>query len=288
MVEALLQHTLGLQPRPLRARAGHPDADRPGRRDARTPSRGTTRRVGDAATLTGELYQLIDEGLADPGDRAMPQSADQDRAGRPAPRRRRGRAPPPAGGSGVEDYEQLELPPFMTPVMEELVRPPSDAPVKREAEGAEPQPDGDRPEDQPEERGRGREDADKAMRTTEAQAGQGDARRGRPADELLRRGGRPARDRRGPLRRRRGRRLGLARADRPGRGAPGRARRPRRTRTSASRSSTTTSGTTRSRTTGRPGARSPSTARPAPRRASSRRPSTSSAGSSPRSGATSS
>ena len=36
----------------------------------------------------------------------------------------------------------MELPPFMTPVMEELVRPPSDAPVKREAEQAEGQPEG--------------------------------------------------------------------------------------------------------------------------------------------------
>ncbi len=65
-------------------------------------------------------------------------------------------------------------------------------------------------------------------------------------------------------------------------------RRTRGRRTSASRSSSTTSGTTRSRTTAPPGAPSPSTARPAPRRGSSRRRSMSSAGSSPRSGATSS
>ena len=60
----------------------------------------------------------------------------------------------------------------MTPVMEELVRPPSDAPVKREAEGAEPQPDGtgEKKETEAEDA----ESADKAMQTTETQAGQGD------------------------------------------------------------------------------------------------------------------
>ena len=60
----------------------------------------------------------------------------------------------------------------MTPVMEELVRPPSDAPVKREAQGAEPQPDGtgEKKETEAEDA----ESADKAMQTTEMQAGQGD------------------------------------------------------------------------------------------------------------------
>ena len=59
----------------------------------------------------------------------------------------------------------------MTPVMEELVRPPSDAPVKREAEGAEPQPEGQGEKKPPSEEDLA--DADKAMSTTEAQAGQG-------------------------------------------------------------------------------------------------------------------
>ena len=75
----------------------------------------------------------------------------------------------------------MELPPFMTPVMEELVRPPSDAPVKREAEGAEPQPDGTG-EKQEQEQELPEGSAEKAMRTTEAEAGHGDAGRGRPAD----------------------------------------------------------------------------------------------------------
>ena len=59
----------------------------------------------------------------------------------------------------------------MTPVMEQLVRPPSDAPVKREADQAEGQEGGEGdPKPPGDEQG---EDADKAMNTTEAQAGQG-------------------------------------------------------------------------------------------------------------------
>lgn len=168
VVETLLQHTLGLRPDlselapATQALIGQAVAmlDEIERIDAA---------VGDAAALTGELYQLIDEGLADSGSRAMPQSDDQDtEPGAPPPE---GAGNPPAG-SGVEDYEQLELPPFMTPVMEELVRPPSDAPVKREAEGAEPQPDGTG-QRQPEEREAEAGDSDKAMSTTETQAGGG-------------------------------------------------------------------------------------------------------------------
>jgi nitric oxide reductase activation protein len=169
VVESLLQHTLGLQP---------DLSDLPPATVAligqavvlldRIVPEGTS--VGDAATLTGELYELIDEGLADPGNRTMPQPEGLDPDGAPPPEG--AGEPPPAGGSGVDDYEQLELPPFMTPVMEELVRPPSDAPVKREAQGAEPQPDGTGEKKETE--AESAEDADKAMSTSQAQAGQGD------------------------------------------------------------------------------------------------------------------
>ena len=172
VVEALLQHTLGLTAdaselapatQALIVRAvGMLDA---------VADEGA--RVADAATLTGDLYLLIDEGLADPGQRTgaeQPPSAE----GAPPPEADGAEQPPPAGGSGVDDYEQLELPPFMTPVMEELVRPPSDAPVKREAEGAEPQPEGTGEKKETEGEGEAPEDADKTMRTSESQAGQGE------------------------------------------------------------------------------------------------------------------
>jgi nitric oxide reductase activation protein len=125
--------------------------------------------VGDAATLTADLYQLIDEGLAQPAGQMSQPDADPD--GTPPPPD--GQEAPPPGAAGVEDYEQMELPPFMTPVMEELVRPPSDAPMKREAQGAEPQPDGTG-EKQEQEQELPEGSAEKAMRTTEVEAGHGD------------------------------------------------------------------------------------------------------------------
>jgi nitric oxide reductase NorD protein len=126
-------------------------------------------RVSDAATLTGALYALIDDGLANAGDQTVPRD-DSEAAGTPPPDAE-GSEPPPQG-SGVEDYEQMELPPFMTPVMEEMVRPPSDAPVKREAEQAEGQPEGTGEKKPPAEDAEA-EQSDKAMNTTEAQRGQG-------------------------------------------------------------------------------------------------------------------
>jgi nitric oxide reductase activation protein len=164
VVEALLQHTLGLTP----DRSGVADAtqavmaravamlavvEEPGAR------------VGDAAVLTGHLYRLIDDGLADPGRALRP-----DQEGPPPPG-----APPEGGdgddapgGGGADDYEQLELPPFMTPVMEQLVRPPSDAPAAREAQ-AEPQAEGDQGKE-PSPEG---EEAEQAMGASETQPGQG-------------------------------------------------------------------------------------------------------------------
>jgi nitric oxide reductase activation protein len=168
VVEALLQHSLGLQPDlselapvtqqviaraiPMMAEVEAEDA-----------------RVADAAELTGRIYELIDEGLADPGRQMMPDSEPPPAEGTPPPEGESSE-PPPGAGSGVEDYEQMELPPFMTPVMEQLVRPPSDAPFKREADMPEGQEGGEGESKPP---GEDEGDADKAMSTTEMQAGQG-------------------------------------------------------------------------------------------------------------------
>ena len=76
----------------------------------------------------------------------------------------------------------------MTPVMEELVRPPSDAPVKREAEGAEPQPEGPaRARRSPRREGRGRRQGHEHHR---GPGRPGRTRRRRPADRLPGRRGR--------------------------------------------------------------------------------------------------
>ena len=139
VVEGLLQHSLGMASDLHWTGERHPGPDRRVDHDARGRRGRGRARVGDAATLTGALYALIDDGLANAGDQTMPREDSED-AGTPPPEAE-GAEPPPQG-SGVEDYEQMELPPFMTPVMEELVRPPSDAPVKREAEQAEGQPEG--------------------------------------------------------------------------------------------------------------------------------------------------
>jgi nitric oxide reductase NorD protein len=166
VVEALLQSTLGLTPaRDGVAAATQALMDRAIAMLAEVQEPGA--RVADAAALTGRLYRLIDDGLADPGRAlrpdqtppppgAAPEGADPDDA------------PPPGTGGGADDYEQLELPPFMTPVMEQLVRPPSDAPAKREAQ-MEPRPNGDQPEDAAPEG----QDPDAAMSTSDTQVGQG-------------------------------------------------------------------------------------------------------------------
>jgi nitric oxide reductase NorD protein len=171
VVEALLQHSLGLTP-DLSALAPTTQEVILRAVGMLAAVEGEEARVGDAATLTGELYSLIDEGLTDPG-RQMAPPPEQGPEDPDAPPEGDGAPPPPPSpdGDGIEDYEQMELPPFMTPVMEELVRPPSDAPVKREAEGAEPQPEGqgEKKESEAEEP----EGADQAMSTSEAQAGQG-------------------------------------------------------------------------------------------------------------------
>ena len=67
VVEALLQHTLGLTPdRAELAPATQALIDRAvAMLGAVEPAEAP--RVGDAAALTGDLYRLIDEGLADPG-----------------------------------------------------------------------------------------------------------------------------------------------------------------------------------------------------------------------------
>jgi nitric oxide reductase NorD protein len=171
VVEALLQHSLGLSP-DLSALAPTTQEVIARAVGMLAAVEGEEARVGDAAALTGELYALIDEGLSDPG-RQMAPPPEQGPEDPDAPPEGDGAPPPPPSpdGDGIEDYEQMELPPFMTPVMEELVRPPSDAPVKREAEGAEPQPEGqgEKKESEAEEP----EGADQAMSTSEAQAGQG-------------------------------------------------------------------------------------------------------------------
>jgi Mg-chelatase subunit ChlD len=81
--------------------------------------------VGTSAAVTARLYELIDDGAgaarpqhdnpfaADPGAETPPQDGDDADP----------QSPPEGGpGGGANDYSSLDLPPFMTPVLEELIK----------------------------------------------------------------------------------------------------------------------------------------------------------------------
>lgn len=135
IVEALLQHLIGMES-DLGRLAPHTRTvigEAVGLVDAfPADSAG----VADAARLTVRLYELVTDALADPGrwatEQPPPAEGDQQAPDQQAT------PPPPEGGGGAEDeYTPLELPPFMTPVMEELVQPPQGSPAQREAQAKE-------------------------------------------------------------------------------------------------------------------------------------------------------
>lgn len=174
VVEALLQHSLGMEPdlstvapatRELIASAGALLAE----------VEGPEARVGDTAALTGRLYILIEEHLADPrrhtSPDAPPQQEAAEREGDESSPEDPADAPEQAsGGDDEEEYEPLELPPFMTPVMEEMVRPETDAPAKRAVDQVD-DPDQQDPQGEGDDEQAGEQ---KGMNTTEVQQGQGD------------------------------------------------------------------------------------------------------------------
>lgn len=168
VVEALLQHSLGYQldtaqlPPETQLLIGRAIElmDTLERPDAQ---------VADAADCTGAIYIMIEEHLSDASRRAAQEPLDE---GTFDPQQQPDDQPPPppqsAGGDQEQDYEPLELPPFMTPVMEEMVRPQTDAPAQRPMD----QP-GDPTVEQPDSAQELSGD-EKSMTTSQAQAGQGD------------------------------------------------------------------------------------------------------------------
>ena len=166
IIEALLQHTLGIDvdtaalPVPTQQLIAHAWS-----RFEEIESEGAE--VGDSANLTAELYVMIDEQVSARGDAGgasapetpdnapplLPETDDVDPSDIDAP-----------VDLGLDDYEDANLPPFMTPVMEEL--------VKQRPDLAKEDPDatGERPENA-EESNIDPEDAQGTMDTTEAQAG---------------------------------------------------------------------------------------------------------------------
>jgi nitric oxide reductase NorD protein len=124
--------------------------------------------VGDAARATAAIYELIDDALSARGGAG---SSDQDQAGDPGPQGDRpeldssGADASPAGSAaGLDEYESAEMPPFMTPIMEELVR------QRPELAKQDPNAPGERPETE-QQPAPDPEDADGAMGTSQVEAG---------------------------------------------------------------------------------------------------------------------
>ena len=165
-VEALLQHTLGAQP----ALADLAPATRRAIQAAlelidEMLAEGAL--VADAARLTARLYEVVDDLVRDPR-RWAPQQGE---AEGPAEGDRSGQAeadvnPEMQFAPGVENYESMEMPPFMTPVLEELVRQQKEqqgANAPGEGEGEEQDPQGESPDDLGD---------SKSMQTSQVQTGQ--------------------------------------------------------------------------------------------------------------------
>jgi nitric oxide reductase NorD protein len=168
VVEAMLQHSLGTSPAVEDlAPATQTIVERAIALLARVEDEDA--RVGDAAQLTGEIYILIEDHLTD-SQRGTAREGQEDTGESPdAPR---DPSPPPeAAAGGDEDYQPLELPPFMTPVMEEMVRPETGAPAQRVADQVQEEADADSREGAESE---GPEEQAKGMTTTEVQRGSGD------------------------------------------------------------------------------------------------------------------
>jgi nitric oxide reductase activation protein len=169
VVEALLQHSLGLSveasdlppaTQALIARAI----------EMMTALEAAEARVAEAASLTGEIYILIEEHLADPTRRTGEHPPDGEAADRPEQPEAQDSPPPASGGDQDDEYQPLELPPFMTPVMEEMVRPETDAPAKRAVDQADEQQRGETESGEQQET----PGDQKGMSTSEVQVGQGD------------------------------------------------------------------------------------------------------------------
>ncbi|MGA0068101.1 MAG: VWA domain-containing protein [Miltoncostaeaceae bacterium] len=131
--------------------------------------------VGDTARVTAQIYSMIDEvmqagrrGITDP----FSEEAKQQQAQKPE----EGEGEQEVGDvdfNPLDEYEPMEMPPFVPPVMEELVQPESQAASQLEAEGAEgdKDKDGNKGEDVEAE---SMEAADNVMQTEEVSEGQMD------------------------------------------------------------------------------------------------------------------
>jgi nitric oxide reductase activation protein len=160
IVESLLRHTLGgeadLSPLPPAVRGGA-DAARRLLDEAEAP---------EASVADARIYELIDDVLSARAPRQAAAESDAaeegDTDGGAAES-----SPEAFQGGGVEDYDSLEMPPFITPVLEELMRRPDQAPPEaRQAPEVPPPPGSEQREQAPEEAVEGQ----KTMQASQADA----------------------------------------------------------------------------------------------------------------------
>ena len=125
--------------------------------------------VADSAAVTARLYELIDDGRAGRPSNPFAPPPGADDVGEDSAEGA-DTVPESESGGGADEYSSLDLPPFMTPVLEELVK-----------QRAKEQSDGSAGEDSQEPVGEG--EPDTTMQTQQAEAGGEHA-----DDELAQRG----------------------------------------------------------------------------------------------------
>ncbi|MFM8828687.1 MAG: VWA domain-containing protein [Actinomycetota bacterium] len=95
--------------------------------------------VGDTARVTARIYAMIDE-VMQAGRRGITDPFSDDALNRQAQKPEDGEGEQETGDvdfNPLDEYEPMEMPPYVPPVMEELVQPESQAASQIEAEGTE-------------------------------------------------------------------------------------------------------------------------------------------------------
>jgi len=131
--------------------------------------------VGDTARVTAEIYALIDDAMA-AGRRGITDPFSDDAKERQPQKSDDSEGEQDVGDVDInplDEYEPMEMPPFVPPVMEELVQQESDAQNQIEAQGTEgdKDKDGDKGEDT---EAATQEEADKVMQAQQTAPGQSD------------------------------------------------------------------------------------------------------------------
>jgi len=129
--------------------------------------------VGDTARVTAEIYALIDDVMA-AGRRGITDPFSDDAKERQPQKSDDSEGEQDVGDVDInplDEYEPMEMPPFVPPVMEELVQQESDAQNQIEAQGTEgdKDKDGDKGEDT---EAATQEEADKVMQAQQTAPGQ--------------------------------------------------------------------------------------------------------------------